>query len=74
MTLTTPLRRTHWVLLVFFIDRAAKQHDRIPVETTRKFYLVVKNDLLDRARQASTKAMDRISVVPLLRAPSGDLT
>lgn len=39
-------------------------------ETTRKFYLAVKNDLLDKARQASSKAMGRIFVAHLLRTPS----
>lgn len=39
-------------------------------ETTRKFYLAVRNDLVDRTRQASSKAMEGISVAHLLRAPS----
>lgn len=28
-------------------------------ETTRQFYLAVRNDLLDRARETSTKAMSK---------------
>lgn len=39
-------------------------------ETTRRFYLAVKEDLVNKARQASSKAMDRIFVAHLLRAPS----
>ena len=38
-------------------------------ETTRNFYLVIRNDLLDRARQASTEGMKSISVANLLQMP-----
>jgi hypothetical protein len=38
-------------------------------ETTRRFYLAVRNDLLDRARTASSKAMSGISVANLLQVP-----
>ena len=38
-------------------------------ETTRKFYLAVRNDIIDRARMASTKSLKSISVAHLLRAP-----
>ena len=39
-------------------------------ETTRKFYLAVRKDIIDRARQASTESLKSISVAHLLRAPS----
>jgi integrase len=38
-------------------------------ETTRKFYLAIRNDLIDLARKASTDAMKSISVAHLLRGP-----
>ena len=38
-------------------------------ETTRKFYLAIRSDLVDLARKASSKAMDSISVAHLLRGP-----
>ncbi|MCP4713032.1 MAG: site-specific integrase [Planctomycetes bacterium] len=38
-------------------------------ETTRKFYLAVRKDIIDRARQASTESLKSISVAHLLRAP-----
>ena len=41
-------------------------------ETTRKFYLAVRNDLIDRARQASSEALKSISVAHLLRTPVFD--
>ena len=34
-------------------------------ETTRRFYLAVRNDLLDRARKASSVALKSISVANL---------
>ncbi|MEN6385694.1 MAG: site-specific integrase [Phycisphaerales bacterium] len=37
-------------------------------DTTRRFYLAVRNDLLDKARIASSKALASISVAHLLRA------
>ena len=36
-------------------------------ETTRRFYLAVRSDLLDRARQASSAAIKSISVAKLLQ-------
>ncbi len=41
-------------------------------ETTRRFYLAIRKDLLDRARKASAKAMSRISVANLLQQPFSD--
>jgi integrase len=38
-------------------------------ETTRKFYLAIRNDLIDRARQASTEAMETIFGTHLARTP-----
>ena len=38
-------------------------------ETTRRFYLAVRNDIIERARQASSEAMKSISVAHALRAP-----
>ena len=38
-------------------------------DTTRKFYLAVRKDLLERARAASTEAMKEILVARQLRAP-----
>ena len=38
-------------------------------ETTRKFYLAVRKDLIERARVASSKAMKEISIANSLRAP-----
>jgi hypothetical protein len=38
-------------------------------ETTRRFYLAIRNDLIDRARTASSKAMSGISVANLLQVP-----
>jgi len=38
-------------------------------ETTRRFYLAIRNDLLDRARLASYKAMSGIFVANLLQMP-----
>jgi len=40
-------------------------------ETTRSFYLAVREDLLDRTRQASTEALKSISVAKLLHGPLG---
>jgi integrase len=40
-------------------------------ETTRKFYLAVRKDIIDRARKASAESLKSISVAHLLRAPSG---
>jgi len=40
-------------------------------ETTHRFYLAVREDLLDRTRLASSKAMAEISVANLLQQPSG---
>jgi len=39
-------------------------------ETTRKFYLAVRKDILDRARKASTESLKSISVAHALRPPS----
>ena len=39
-------------------------------ETTRKFYLAVRKDIIDRARQASSESLKSISVAHALRAPS----
>ena len=41
------------------------------LETTHRFYLAVREDLLDRTRLASSKAMAEISVANLLQQPSG---
>ena len=38
-------------------------------ETTRKFYLAVRDDIIGRARMASSKAMQEISVAKLLQVP-----
>ena len=38
-------------------------------ETTRRFYLAVRKDIMERAREASAKAMKGISVAHALRAP-----
>jgi integrase len=38
-------------------------------ETTRRFYLAIRSDLLDRARSASARAMSRISVANPLQIP-----
>ena len=38
-------------------------------ETTRRFYLAVRDDLVDRARAASSQAMAGISVAKLLQVP-----
>jgi|GEM_PF-3925182 len=35
-------------------------------ETTKRFYLAVRSDLLDRARKASSVALKSIAVAPLL--------
>ena len=37
-------------------------------DTTHKFYLAVRDDILDRARQASTQVMERISMANSLQA------
>jgi integrase len=39
-------------------------------ETTRNFYLVIRDDILDRARRASKRGMRQISVANLLQTPS----
>ena len=39
-------------------------------ETTRNFYLAVREDLLNRARVASVRSMKSISVANLLQVPS----
>ena len=39
-------------------------------ETTRNFYLVIRDDVLERARQASERGMQQISVANLLQMPS----
>ena len=38
-------------------------------DTTRKFYLAVRKDLIERARAASSDAMNDILVARWLRAP-----
>ena len=38
-------------------------------KTTRRFYLAVRDDLLERTRQASSKVMAGISVANLLQVP-----
>jgi integrase len=38
-------------------------------ETTRRFYMAIRNDLIDRARQASSDAMKNISGTHLARTP-----
>lgn len=43
-------------------------------ETTRKFYLAVRTDLLDRARAATEKSVKAISVANLLQSQSGSTT
>ena len=40
-------------------------------ETTRQFYLAIRDDLLDLTRLASSKAMESISVAKVLQTPSG---
>ena len=37
-------------------------------DTTHKFYLAVRDDIIDRARQASTQVMERISIANSLQA------
>ena len=39
-------------------------------ETTRNFYIVIRGDILERARRASELGMQRISVANLLQMPS----
>ena len=39
-------------------------------ETTRRFYLAVRSDIIERARKASAEALKGISVARGLRAPS----
>ena len=39
-------------------------------ETTRRFYLAVRSDLLDRARKASSAALKFISDAKLLQVPT----
>ena len=39
-------------------------------ETRRNFYLVIRDDVLERARQASELGMQQISVANLLQMPS----
>lgn len=41
-------------------------------ETTRRFYLAIRSDVVDRARAASSEAMKGISVARWLRAPLGE--
>ena len=38
-------------------------------ETTRRFYLGIRDDLLNRTRLASSKALEDISVANLLQVP-----
>jgi len=38
-------------------------------ETTRRFYMAVRKDILERARKASAQALEAISVARALRAP-----
>ena len=38
-------------------------------ETTRKFYLAVRKDLIERARAASTEAMKEIFIAKSLQEP-----
>jgi len=40
-------------------------------ETTRRFYLAVRSDLLDRVRKASSAALKSISVAKLLQVATG---
>ena len=42
-------------------------------ETTRRFYLAVREDLVDRARAASSQALERILIADCLHGPSGGL-
>ena len=38
-------------------------------ETTRRFYMAVRKDIIERARKASAKALDGIFIAQALRAP-----
>jgi len=40
-------------------------------ETTRKFYLAICNDLIDKARDASNKSLSDMSVANVLQVPLG---
>ncbi|MGD0572867.1 MAG: site-specific integrase [Sedimentisphaerales bacterium] len=66
------LRRT---CLTNWFTNGLNEHDVMTMaghanfETTRRFYLAVRDDLLERTRQASSKAMAGISVANLLQVP-----
>jgi integrase len=67
------LRRT---CLTNWLRNGLREHDVMNMaghasfETTRKFYLAIRDDLLDQTRQASAHALESISVARLLLAPS----
>jgi len=67
------LRRT---CLTHWLANGLSEHDVMTMaghasfETTRRFYLAVRSDLLDRARKASSAALKSISVANLLQTPT----
>ena len=64
------LRRT---CLTNWLANGLSEHDVMTMaghasfETTRRFYLAVRHDLLDRARKASSVALKFVSVAKLLQ-------
>jgi len=61
---------TNWFANGLSEYEVMKTAGRSSFETTRKFYLVIRKDLLDKTRQASNRMMEKISVAKLLQVGS----
>ncbi len=67
------LRRTclsNWIVQGLSLHEVKELAGHASIETTERFYLAVRKDLLDRAREASEASGKDQSVACLLRAPS----
>lgn len=69
------LRRTclsNWVLQGLSLYEVKELAGHAKIETTERFYLAVRRDVVDRARAASEASREGNSVAHLLRAPLAD--
>lgn len=69
------LRRTclsNWVTQGLSLYEVKELAGHAKIETTERFYLAVRRDVVDRARLASEASRKGNSVAHLLRAPSDD--
>jgi integrase len=67
------LRRTclsNWVVQGLSLHEVKELAGHAGIETTKRFYLAVRKDVVDRARAASEASREGHSVARLLRAPA----